>query len=47
MILDTVLRMEAAIDELKGMVVCNEWPRVNSHSLNIVSGYGLRFKWDE
>jgi hypothetical protein len=33
MILDMVLRMEASVDELKGMVVCNEWRNAISHSL--------------
>lgn len=33
MILDTVLRMEASIEELKGMVVRNEWLKVISYLL--------------
>lgn len=37
MILDTVLRMEASIEELKGMVVRNEWPKVISDLLMIKS----------
>lgn len=37
MILDTVLRMEASIEELKGMVVRNEWLKVISDLLMIKS----------
>jgi hypothetical protein len=37
MILDTVLRMEASIEELKGMVVRNEWPKAVYYLLMINS----------
>jgi hypothetical protein len=37
MILDTVLRMEASIEELKGMVVRMESPNVMSYLLMIKS----------
>jgi hypothetical protein len=37
MILDTVLRMEASIEELKGMVVRMESPKVMSYLLMIKS----------
>lgn len=44
MILDTVLRMEASIEELRSMVVC--WQRPNSRRcfLLMILGYWLRIE---